>query len=182
MSRANVTSGGEDPSAAPGDSQWGEWGGFGALSGVSGGAQGLWVGWVGGCEWARPGLLFRGRGRQSTTIPEPESNSAPVQEKWSTYLVNWSIGRASDLQVHDHLTSSKVLVVAILVMVIVVFQSSQYSTTHTLCQSKWSEVLFAFFFLAKSVIPISMLSTESVFPNLGITRIRYFQPLCQTHF
>ena len=37
MSRANVTSGGEDPSAAPGGSQWGGWGGLGALSGVGGG-------------------------------------------------------------------------------------------------------------------------------------------------
>ena len=91
------------------------------MSGGFGGSE--WGGW-GACEWARPGLLFRGRGRQSTTIPEPESNSAPVQEKWSTYLVNWSIGRASDLQVHDHLTSSKVLVVAIVVMIIVVFQSN----------------------------------------------------------
>ena len=35
--QANVTSGGEDPSAAPGGSQWGGWGGLGALSGVCGG-------------------------------------------------------------------------------------------------------------------------------------------------
>ena len=38
MSRANVTSGGEDPSAAPGGSQWGGWGGLGALSRMGGGA------------------------------------------------------------------------------------------------------------------------------------------------
>ena len=173
MSRANVTSGGEDPSAAPGGSQWGGWGGLGALSGVCGGAV------------SGPALACSSVAEAASPQPSRSPRATRRQFKRSG-RPTWSIGQ---LVVQVIFKSMTILLQAKCWWWLFWWWSSWFFSllsTQLLTPSvSPSEVKFysPFFFSQNQSFPFQCCPQSQCFLlNLGITRIRHFQPLCQIHF